>query len=75
MLVVHSISGKTARLFASQHPNQVTGMVLIDARRESVDEHLTPQQVTAEDNQQRHFQDMIKWMARFGLVRLLWSPA
>jgi pimeloyl-ACP methyl ester carboxylesterase len=75
VLVVHSISGKTARLFASQHPNQVTGMVLIDARRESVDEHLTPQQVTAEDNQQRHFQDMIKWMARFGLVRLLWSPA
>ena len=31
VLVAHSISGKTARLFASQHPNEVAGMVLIDA--------------------------------------------
>ena len=28
--------------FASQHPNQVAGMVLIDARHESVDDHLRP---------------------------------
>lgn len=75
VLVGHSISGKTARLFASQHPHDVAGRVLIDARHESVDEHLTPQQIAAEDTQQRHFQDMIKWMARFGLVRLLWGPA
>ena len=75
VLVAHSISGKTARLFASQHPREIAGMVLIDARHESVDDHLTPEQVAAEDGQQRHFQDMIKWMARFGLVRLLWAPA
>jgi pimeloyl-ACP methyl ester carboxylesterase len=74
VLVTHSISGKTARLFASQHPNQVAGMVLVDARHESVDDHLTPEQVAAEDAQQQQFQDMIKWMARFGLVRLLWAP-
>jgi pimeloyl-ACP methyl ester carboxylesterase len=48
-------------------------MVLIDARHESVDDHLTPKEVAAEDNQQQHFQDMIKWMARLGLVRLLWA--
>jgi pimeloyl-ACP methyl ester carboxylesterase len=75
VLVAHSISGKTARLFASQHPNDVAGMVLIDARHEFVDNHLTPVQLAAEDTQQRHFQDMIKWTARFGLVRLLWAPA
>jgi pimeloyl-ACP methyl ester carboxylesterase len=75
VLVAHSISGKTARLFASQHPNEVAGMVLIDARHESVDEHLTPQQIAAEDTQQQRFQDMIRWTARFGLVRLLWAPA
>jgi len=75
VLVAHSISGKTARVFASQHPNEVAGMVLIDARHESVDDHLTPEQVKAEDTEQRQFQDMIKWMARFGLVRLLWAPA
>ena len=75
VLVAHSISGKTARLFASQHSNNVAGMVLIDARHESVDAHLAPEQLAAEDTQQRHFQDMIKWTARFGLVRLLWAPA
>jgi pimeloyl-ACP methyl ester carboxylesterase len=75
VLVAHSISGKTARLFASQHPNQVAGMVLIDARHESVDDHLTPEQVAAEGAQQQSFQNMIKWMARFGLVRVLWAPA
>jgi pimeloyl-ACP methyl ester carboxylesterase len=58
LLVAHSISGKTARLFASQHPNDVAGIVLIDARHESVDDHLTPEQVAAEKAQ--HFQDMIK---------------
>ena len=75
VLVVHSISGKTARLFASQHPNEVAGMVLVDARHESVDEHLTPEQLAAEDAEQRRFQNMIGWMAKFGLVRLLWAPA
>ena len=75
VLAVHSISGKTARLFASQHPNGVAGMVLIDARHESVDEHLTPEQIAAEGAQQRRFQNMIGWMAKFGLVRLLWAPA
>jgi pimeloyl-ACP methyl ester carboxylesterase len=75
LLVAHSLSGKTARLFASQHPNQVAGVVLIDARHESVDDHLTPEQVAAEEAQQQHFQDLIKWMARFGLVRLLWALA
>ena len=75
VLVVHSISGKTARLFASQHPDDVAGMVLVDARHEHVDDHRTPEQLAAEDAEQRKFQDMIKWMARFGLVRLLWAPA
>jgi pimeloyl-ACP methyl ester carboxylesterase len=74
VLAVHSISGKTARLFASQHPNDVAGMVFVDARHESVDEHVTPEQLAAEDAQQRRFQRMIGWMAKFGLVRLLWSP-
>ena len=74
VLVAHSISGKTARLFASQHPTEVAGMVLIDARHESVDQHLTAEQVAAEGAQQQRFQNMIKWMARFGLVRLLWAP-
>jgi pimeloyl-ACP methyl ester carboxylesterase len=50
-------------------------MVLIDARHGSVDEHLSPEQIAAEGAQQRRFQNMIGWMAKFGLVRLLWAPA
>ncbi len=75
VLVAQSILGKTARLFASQHPDEVAGMVLIDARHEYVDDHRTPEQLAAEDAEQQQFQNLIKWMARFGLVRLLWAPA
>ncbi len=75
VLVAHSISGKTARLFASQHPDEVAGMVLVDARHEHVDDHRAPEQLAADDAEQRQFQNMIKWTARFGLVRLLWAPA
>src|SRR5215218_4672575 len=75
VLVVHSISGKTARLFASQHPDEIAGMVLVDARHEHVDEHLTRDQLAAEGAEQRQFENMIRWTARFGLVRLLWAPA
>jgi pimeloyl-ACP methyl ester carboxylesterase len=60
VLVAHSASGKTARLFASRHPNEVAGRVPIDARHESVDDHLTPDQVAAEDTQQRRSQNLIK---------------
>jgi pimeloyl-ACP methyl ester carboxylesterase len=31
--------------------------------------------LAAEDAEQRQFQNMIRWTARFGLVRLLWAPA
>ena len=75
VLVAHSLSGKTARLFASQHPDEVAGMVLVDARHEFVDDHRPPEQLAAEAAEQRQFQNMIRWTARFGLVRLLWAPA
>jgi pimeloyl-ACP methyl ester carboxylesterase len=75
VLVAHSISGKTARLFANRHPDEVAGIVLVDARHEFVDDHRAPQRLAADDAEQLQFQNMIKWMARFGLVRLLWAPA
>ena len=74
VLVAHSLSGKTARLFASQHPDEVAGMVLVDVRHEFVDDHRAPEQLAAEDAERRQFQNMIRWTARFGLVRLLWAP-
>jgi pimeloyl-ACP methyl ester carboxylesterase len=74
VLVAHSISGKTARLFANQHPDEVAGMVLVDARHEFVDDHRGPERLAAEEAEQRQFQNWIRWTARFGLVRLLWAP-
>ena len=38
MLVGHSLGGKNVRMFALQHPEQVAGMVLVDARSEFVDD-------------------------------------
>ena len=67
--------GQNGSLLASQHPDEVAGMVLVDARHEHVDDHRAPEQLAAEDAEQRQFQNMIKWTAKFGLVRLLWAPA
>lgn len=37
VLVGHSLAGKNLRMFASAHPSDVAGMVLVDARSERVD--------------------------------------
>jgi pimeloyl-ACP methyl ester carboxylesterase len=37
VLVGHSLAGKNIRMFAAAHPNDVAGMVLVDARGELVD--------------------------------------
>lgn len=41
LLVAHSLAGKNVRMFASARPDDVAGMVLVDARSEHVDA-LTP---------------------------------
>jgi len=41
VLVGHSLAGKNVRMFAAAHPDEVAGMVLVDARSELVDT-LTP---------------------------------
>lgn len=41
VLVGHSLAGKNIRMFASNYPDEVAGMVLVDARSEYVDA-LTP---------------------------------
>jgi pimeloyl-ACP methyl ester carboxylesterase len=42
VLVGHSLGGKNVRLFAQQHPDEVAGMVLVDARGEYVDANTAP---------------------------------
>jgi pimeloyl-ACP methyl ester carboxylesterase len=70
VLVAHSLSGKTARLFAAAHPDEVAGMVLVDARGETIDARMSPAETDA-------FNAMLKTQARMysvarhlGLARL-----
>ena len=71
VLVGHSLAGKNIRLFAQQHPDEVVGMVLVDARGEYVDAHTSPAE--AQGFQQALAQQAtIYGLARaVGLVRLI----
>ena len=75
VLVGHSAAGKDVRLFADRYPQAVVGMVLIDARHESVDTNRSPEALAAEHTQQRRFQRTIWAAARIGLVRAFWAAA
>ena len=75
VLVGHSAAGKDVRLFANRYPQAVVGMVLIDARHESVDTNRSPEALAAEHTQQRRFQRTIWAAARLGLVRAFWAAA
>jgi pimeloyl-ACP methyl ester carboxylesterase len=52
ILVGHSFGGMNVRLYASQHPDEVAGMVLIDASHE--DKDIRFEQVLSEELIQRH---------------------
>ena len=47
VLVGHSLAGKNIRMFASAHPDDVAGMVLVDARSEYVDALITKAEADA----------------------------
>jgi pimeloyl-ACP methyl ester carboxylesterase len=65
ILVGHSLAGKNVRLFALQHPDEVAGMVLVDARSEYVDEHSSPEAARA-------FQQAVAAQGKlYGLARML----
>jgi pimeloyl-ACP methyl ester carboxylesterase len=70
VLVGHSLGGKNIRLFAAEHPDQVAGMVLVDARNEYMDFHITRQE-KQELTKQLHSAPLQYRIGRiFGYVRL-----
>jgi pimeloyl-ACP methyl ester carboxylesterase len=71
VMVGHSLAGKNVRLFAATFPDEVQGMVLVDARSEIID-----QQMSVDDtngfNAAIKGQSLIYSFARhFGLARLV----
>jgi pimeloyl-ACP methyl ester carboxylesterase len=73
VLVAHSAGGKHARLYAQRHPERVAGIVLVDARSEYVDDHQSAEQVAADRAELVGFQSQVATLARFGVIRLIWS--
>jgi pimeloyl-ACP methyl ester carboxylesterase len=71
VLVGQSLGGKNARMFALQYPDQVAGMVLVDARSEYVDMHTSPADVQAFQQALAAQGDQYRIARRFGLARLI----
>lgn len=71
VLVGHSLAGKNVRLFAQQHPDQVAGMVLVDARGEDVDANTPPAEAQAFERGLADQGSQYRVARTLGLVRLL----
>ena len=71
VLVGHSLAGKNVRLFALQHPDQVAGMVLVDARSEYVDANTSPAEVQAFQRANAAQASQYRVARSLGLVRLI----
>ncbi|HWI63011.1 MAG TPA: alpha/beta hydrolase, partial [Symbiobacteriaceae bacterium] len=67
ILVGHSLGGYYVRLFAARYPAEVAGMVLVDARHESLGERV-PMLSGAGD---RRFYQIFRVVLQLGLLRLV----
>src|SRR5215212_8660562 len=71
VLVGHSLAGKNVRLFTIAHPDQVAGMVLVDARSEYVDANTAPAEVQAFQQALAAQASQYRVARSLGLVRLI----
>jgi pimeloyl-ACP methyl ester carboxylesterase len=71
VLVGHSLAGKNVRMFALTHPDQVAGMVLVDARSEYVDANTAPAEVQAFQQALAAQASQYRVARSLGLIRLI----
>ncbi|MEP7357789.1 MAG: alpha/beta hydrolase, partial [Anaerolineales bacterium] len=71
VLVGHSLAGKNVRLFALLYPEQVAGMVLVDARSEYVDARTSPAEAQAFKNLYAALASVYKVARGLGVMRLV----
>lgn len=74
ILVGHSLGGLTMRVYASLYPDEVAGMILVDAGHEDQLERLPPEYLRLYDRQQSYF-GVMGFMSRFGLLRMIGNSA
>ena len=71
VLVGHSLAGQNARLFAALYPDQVAGMVQVDARSEYVDARTSPAEAKGFKNLYAFLGNVYKVARRLGVMRLI----
>jgi pimeloyl-ACP methyl ester carboxylesterase len=74
ILVGHSLGGMTIRVFAGLYPDEVAGMVLVDAGHEDQLERLPPEYLKLYQQQQSYF-SVMGFMSRFGILRMIGSSS
>ena len=71
VMVGHSNGGKFVRMYASIYPNEVAGVVLEDARHESMEPHdRTPEQNAQDRKAYRSTLNLYATLGRLGVARL-----
>jgi pimeloyl-ACP methyl ester carboxylesterase len=71
VLVGHSLAGKNLRMFAAAHPEEVAGLVLVDARSERIDMAMSAEQREGMTSAIRTQTALYAVARRLGLMRLL----
>jgi len=71
VLVGHSLGGKDIRLFAIQYPQDVAGMVFVDARHESIEPVRTPEQYAKDTEAYESSFGIYSTLRTLGVARLL----
>lgn len=74
LLVGHSLGGLTVRVYASLYPDEVAGVVLVDAGHEDQLQRLPPEYLRLYKQQQSYF-SVLGFMSRFGILRLIGSSS
>lgn len=75
VLVGHSIGGKHIRLFTELYPEEVTGLVFVDARHESAEPvGRTPEQNALDTEAYIASFNLYRTLRQFGVARLLGLP-
>lgn len=70
ILVGHSLGGLHVRMFAEMYPDDVAGMVLVDAAHEDMWDRFPPEYAQFVSDQEGQMRIM-EYVARFGLLRIL----